>query len=91
MTPQEIDHIARAIRNIKNATDVDSWVMEIAVEAMRKQIPKEPKYKVEDRYIKNHFISIPICPICHREIVAGDMRCYSCGQRISWEEEHDER
>lgn len=88
MTPQEIDRIEDAIDLIiQTVTEIDPWAAEIAVEAMQKQIPKEPNYKVEDRYIKNHFISIPICPICHREIVAGDMHCYSCGQRISWEEE----
>lgn len=86
MTQQEIDRIESAIRHIQSSPDVDPWAGEIAVKAMRKQIPKEPNYKVEDRYIKNHFISIPICPICHREIVAGDMHCYGCGQRISWEE-----
>ena len=64
----------------------DYSLCDMAISALEKQIPKEPNYKVEDRYIKNHFISIPICPICHREIVAGDMHCYSCGQRISWEE-----
>lgn len=42
MTPQEIDRIECAIRHIQTATDVDSWAVEIAVEAMVKQIPKKP-------------------------------------------------
>jgi hypothetical protein len=84
MMQQEIDRIENAINHIKCAAD--PWAAEIAVRAMRKQIPQRPNYIAEDRYIKNHFIQISICPICHREIVAGDMHCIDCGQRISWEE-----
>ena len=86
MTAQEKDRIECAIRHIKTAVDIDPWAAEIAIDAMRKQIRQRPNYKAEDRYIKNHFIQISICPICHREIVAGDMHCIGCGQRISWEE-----
>jgi hypothetical protein len=84
MTAHEKDRIENAINHIKCAAD--PWAAEIAIDAMRKQIPQRPNYKAEDRYIKNHFIQISICPICHREIVAGDMYCIDCGQRISWEE-----
>ena len=42
MTTQEIDRIENAIRQIQTATDVDPWAAEIAVEAMRKQIPHKP-------------------------------------------------
>lgn len=39
---QEKDRIQNAIRHIQTAVDVDPWVVEIAVEAMEKQIPKNP-------------------------------------------------
>lgn len=42
MTKQEKDRIESAIRHIKTAVDVDEWAMDIAVEAMEKQIPKKP-------------------------------------------------
>ena len=42
MTAQEIDRIEKAIRHIQSSLDVDQWACEIAVEAMRKQIPKGP-------------------------------------------------
>lgn len=87
MTPQEKEHIENAIRHIQTAADVDPWASDIAVRALRKQIPKKPNYKAEDRYMKNQFISISICPICHREIVAGDMHCIDCGQAIDLREE----
>ena len=87
MTPQEIGRIESAIRHIQTAADVDPWAAEIAVECMKKQIPKKPNYKADDIYMKNHFIQISICPFCNREIVAGDMYCIDCGQAICWEEE----
>jgi hypothetical protein len=86
MTAHKKDRIENAIRHIESSLDVDPWAAQIAVDAMRKKIPQKPNYKAEDRYMKNHFISISICPICHREIVAGDMHCIDCGQAIDWEE-----
>ena len=54
MTDQEKDRIECAIRHIKTSVDIDSWAMEIAVEAMEKQIPKKPK-KID------HWM---LCPNC---------------------------
>lgn len=87
MTTQEIDRIKNAIRHIQTATVVDPWACDIAVEAMEKQIPMKPKYKEEDRFVKNHFAVYPYCPVCEKEVVAGDMHCVQCGQAIDWEEE----
>ena len=42
MNKQEIDRIECAIRHIESSLDVDSWAAEIAVEAMKKQIPQKP-------------------------------------------------
>jgi len=96
MTPQEIDRIENAIRHIQTAADVDPWAAEIAVEAMRKQIPMKPgytklmyKYNSEDLEI-NH----PECPYCRThgltlwdaEISVGDKYCNRCGQAIDLEE-----
>ena len=36
------DTIERAIRHIDSCLDVDPWAMEIAVGAMKKQIPMKP-------------------------------------------------
>ena len=36
MKSKEIDRIQNAIRHIKTSVDIDSWAMEIAVEAMKK-------------------------------------------------------
>lgn len=87
MTPQEIDRIQNAIRHIQTAVDIDPWAVEIAVEAMEKQIPKEPEYKEEDRFVKNHFACpmYPYCPRCGNEVATDDMHCVQCGQAIDWE------
>ena len=42
MNKQEIDRIECAIRHIESSLDVDPWAVEIAVDAMKKQIPKKP-------------------------------------------------
>lgn len=42
MKPHEIDRIESAIRHIQTATDVDPWAVEIAIEALEKQVPKMP-------------------------------------------------
>ena len=45
MTPQEIDRIEWAIRHIQTTTDINTWAVwsvEIAVEAMKKQIQVKP-------------------------------------------------
>ncbi len=38
MTAQEKDRIECAIRHIKTATDIDPWAMELAVDALEKQL-----------------------------------------------------
>lgn len=61
--------------------------VDIAVDALEKQIPRKPKYKAEDRFVKNHFVEYSYCPTCEKEVVAGDMFCVMCGQRICWQED----
>lgn len=59
----------------------------MAVEALELKMPKKPIYEEIDKYIKNRFITVTLCPSCAREIIAGDMHCIRCGQAIDWEEE----
>lgn len=75
MTPQEIDRIERAIRHIESSLDVDPWAAEIAVEAMRKQIPKKPKIPMDAYWL---------CPTCGRKINYPFEYCVSCGQAIDF-------
>jgi len=88
----DTDRIQNAIRHIKTAVDVDPWAVEIAVEAMEKQIPKKPKRV-------GYFL---VCPICYgRNGLFDDnyvvtkqrghdeniSHCLVCGQAIDWEKE----
>ena len=47
MTKYEIDRIQNAIRHIQTAVDVDPWAVQIAVEAMRKQIPQKTQKNLQ--------------------------------------------
>ena len=92
----ETDRIQNAIRHIKTAVDVDPWAVEIAVEAMEKQIPKEPNM-IQSRYNENLWHRY--CPSCknwigmwNSRLMRGDMYnnsngniCPYCGQVIDLE------
>ena len=78
MTPQEIDRIECAIRHIESSLDVDPWAAEIAVEAMRKQIPQKTKMPLDAYWV---------CPTCGRKVEHPFEHCMRCGQKIWWEEE----
>ena len=88
MKPQKIDRIENAIRHIQSSVDIDPWAMEIAVEAMRKQIPMKPSCPIDTW----------VCPDCGRDVEyqakLGDNIlfhgqydfCPNCGRPIDWTE-----
>ena len=76
MTTQEKDRIQSAIDHIKTAADVDEWAMELAVEALQKQIPKKP---IPDGYKDK-------CPVCGLIVKFGEYYCKGCGQKLRWDE-----
>lgn len=75
MTQQEIDRINNAIRHIESSLDIDPWAAEIAVEAMRKQIPNEPKMPLDAYWV---------CPICRSKVEHPFEHCRRCGQAIDF-------
>ena len=81
MTKQEKDRIQNAIRHIQTAVDVDPWAVEIAVEAMMKQIPKKVRIGHHPKYGRATF-----CPNCNRMDVECWSYCPNCGQAIDWSE-----
>ena len=72
-------------------TNVDAPALEIAINALEKQIPKKP-YCIEDKMWG--------CPVCDNHLLpkwvkyptelmpktAGLPHCMSCGQKIDWSE-----
>ena len=79
MTTQK-DRIEAAIRHIQTATDVDPWAMELAVDALEKQIPKNVRVTTSTKR----------CAVCGRQLSGiGNIHaernyCVKCGQAIDW-------
>lgn len=58
---------------------------EIAIEALKKQIPKKP---INEPI--NQSLHYKLCPRCNRKISGmewGQEYCWSCGQAIDWQED----
>lgn len=53
----------------------------IAINALEKQIPKEPK--TDDRYI------MYICPCCNDFIKVNHNYCTNCGKKLDWESDEE--
>ena len=83
MTAQEKDRIESAIRHIESSLDVDPWAVEIAVEAMEKQIPM----KILIRREHSGYEYTSYCPNCKRMDVGGWSYCPDCGQSLVIEAE----
>ena len=89
MTAKDKDRIESAIRHIQTAVDVDPWAVEIAVEAMEKQIPKE-LIAEGDGYADGSMVYDSFyCPSCDHHMEDYEVKdfCPKCGQKICWEEE----
>lgn len=62
-----------------------------AIDALEKQIPKEPKYK---KQLRDFFGVATVvkgdCPCCGKaEIYSNAKYCPDCGQKLDWSEEND--
>ena len=61
MKAKEYERIENAIRHIQTANDVDPWAMEIAIDAMKRQLPQAPMRSVD---VYNHNLISLYCPKC---------------------------
>ena len=92
MTPQEIDHIQNAIRHIRTSVDIDPWALEIAVEAMEKQIPKKPvmgyaftekmREVIKRTNPKRAERKTECCPVCGRTLGVSQFVKAQTGLRV---------
>ena len=55
--------------------------IQIAIQALEKQIPKKPYKDNENGIYEKEY-----CPICHRSVFPNDHHCI-CGQAIDWRDE----
>lgn len=87
MTEREKDRLECAVRHIETATDIDPWAMELAVGALKKQIPERPAAKEEESVVKYY------CARCghffgqrgkHCVILFDRPTYCSCGQAQDW-------
>ena len=98
ITISDSDRIECAIRHIQTAVDVDPWAVEIAVEAMEKQIPKKPIRIDKNKEFDGNWKKV--CPSCKSALIErittneeSCARLYNytghckCGQAIDWEGE----
>lgn len=94
MTNQEaIENLQYLISD--DCTDTQSDYVEeieLAIEALEKQIPKKPKQMLEP--IRKHFntgVNGFYCPICNSDLLDMDNDCFEycpcCGQKIDWSEQ----
>ena len=82
MTTQK-DRIETAIRHIQTAADVDPWAMELAVEALDKQMPM--KTMTPELGISPRHPTIMPCGNCGMELEDRMWEyCPRCGQAIDW-------
>lgn len=63
-------------------SDEFSKVIDIAINAIEKQIPKKPIY---DNYHRAGYR----CPNCNNTNPWGYEHCRYCGQKLDWNEEHE--
>ena len=91
MTKQEKDRIQNAIRHIQTAVDVDPWAVEIAVDAMQKQIPRKPvmDYQFSEKFrkvIERTNIELAkskteCCPVCRTSLGVSQFVKAQTGQK----------
>lgn len=61
----------------KNSKTRNAKALDIAIQALEKQIPKKPK--------KNTNSNIYFCPVCERKVAHNHaLYCSGCGQKLDW-------
>lgn len=83
--------IREAIETIKSNYPTSGYYMlcealDIAIEALEKQLPKKPK-KEKDAYTsKLGEFRLAKCPNCGKEVSDRFDVCLECGQKLDWSE-----
>jgi len=79
MTNEKAIEILTDLRYFDDDCDTDVEAIEIAIEALEKQIPERLK---REKILHTH-----LCPECGLPAVAWLNYCPKCGQKIDWSEE----
>ena len=74
--------ISYEVQNPSNITcDLTTEALDVAIQALEKQIPKKPYKDNENGIYEKEY-----CPICNRSLFPNDRHCI-CGQAIDWSDE----
>ena len=86
-----------AIKTIEIAIAEVEWnypmdyaiAFEMAISALKKQIPKKPNGIYDENESKKgkslyEEALIGSCPVCHQEVQLGMKYCMNCGQALKW-------
>ena len=83
-----LDECNESEEDVCYVTDVDAPALEMAINALEKQIPKKPTYEGDGYAPDGMFIwGEWICPCCGRryEVDYDDYDyCPDCGQKLDW-------
>ena len=86
-----LDECTKSEEAVCYVTDVDAPALEMAINALEKQIPKKPTYEGDGYAPDGMFIwGEWICPCCGRryEVDYDDYDyCPDCGQKLDWSNE----
>ncbi len=87
---QEIDalvHAAMREYNIKDEENAyDEEVLDVAVRAMKKQIPMKPELRPLPMSMCVEYTNANYCPNCGERLLSEDLHCPDCGQKLKWED-----
>lgn len=78
MTDKEAKLYLNRISTIFHLDGEYKRAIDVAIEALEKEIPKKPIWELIGGY------DVYSCPYCHQHCVKNKILCDSCGQLISW-------
>lgn len=70
---------------VYNVTSGEKEALEMAIQALEKQIPKKPIHITRNEH-STRIIGYG-CPACHKDVIGSGFYCWSCGQAIDWSDE----
>lgn len=78
-----LEHCAEWCNGYQKDDTCENCEINVAIEALEKQIPKKPK-------IKDEYYVCPVCGVYQETSEGNPPHCINCGQRLLWEVEKNE-
>ena len=85
-TEKTIEHLRDRLRYCSISSAVNKNVIEMSIEAFKKQIPKKPIDTWEsDTERRRHHLCRWACPNCGTFLGFENKHCTECGTKIKWD------